>query len=127
MTIAELLDQIIERGIAEVKVSYPAGTSKHDGAIVGFESCRGKTGHELVALWQAFEKRAYEGLGTDNAREHNYWYNRYAALQIEWTMNVLSVGLTLAGHPPLAAHLPTMRAAQEYSRIVGVQGAQITS
>jgi hypothetical protein len=47
-----------------------------------------------------------------------YWSQRYKALQIEWVLNVLSVGLK----QPLLAHLPTARGAMKYAEIVGVRG-----
>ena len=38
--------------------------------------------------------------------------------EIEWVANVLSIGLTKQGLPPI---LPTARAAIKYAEIVGVQ------
>ncbi len=127
---SQLLDRIIDDGIAEVRVAYedPKEHHKRDGAIEGFEACRNKTPMELVALWQDAEHQGQllirNRSGDEDDREEDvkiYWRQRYKALQIEWVCNVVSVGLTQAGHPPLMGHLPTARAAMKYAEVVGVR------
>lgn len=121
-TYDQLLDRVIADGIAEVRTPYadPKDHHKRDGAIEGFEECRGKTPAELVALWTEVEKECAqlraEDLGEDDLP--NYWKSRYKALQVEFVLNVVSVGLGT----PLLAHLPTYRGAMKYAEIVGVRG-----
>jgi hypothetical protein len=135
-TYDQLLDRVISDGIAEVREEYadPKVHHKRDGAIEGFETCRGKTPSDLVALWFAAEQRAEQLLRerhetdialTDNSDgdAHDYWRQRYKAMQIEWVLNVLSVGLSR----PLLAHLPTYRGAMKYAEIVGVQGEGVSA
>ncbi len=123
MTYDQLLDRIIADGITEVRKAYadPEEHHKRDGAIEGFEACRDKTPGELVALWRAEEAQAQQSLRADHedspSRVKGYWKQRYKALQIEWILNVISVGL----QQPLLAHLPTARAAMKYAEIVGVR------
>lgn len=123
-TYAQLLDRVISDGIAEVREAYadPDKHHKRDGAIEGFEACRGKTPGELVALWQAAENEAHEIVRADRADSPEvvkiYWRKRYKALQVEFVLNVISVGLG----QPLLAHLPTARGALKYAEIVGVSG-----
>lgn len=52
------LNRIISDGIAEVCEAYasPEEQHKRDGAIEGFEGCRGKAPADLVALWVEAEK-----------------------------------------------------------------------
>lgn len=132
MTYEELLDQIITDGIAEVRVAYAAPEDHHkrDGAIEGFEACRAKSPTNLVDLWSEAEKAAQQIVrdrrGTTDADTKGYWRQRYKALQIEWVINVVSVGRVNRGNPPLLPHLPTARAAMKYAAIVGVRPAEET-
>lgn len=127
MTYAELLDRIISDGIAEVRQAYAASEDHHkrDGAIEGFEACRGKTPEQIVILWSAAERERSLMRSTGEASDQslkNYWRYRYKVMQIEWCLNVISVGL----QKPLLGHLPTARAALKYAEIVGVSGQEVT-
>lgn len=132
-TYDQLLERVIADGLAEVHIAYadPKEHHKRDGAIEGFEACRGKTPSELLELWAEAERQGQQIFrnrsGTEDASELNardYWRQRYKALQIEWVCNVISVGLTQAGMPPLLGHLPTARGAMKYAEIVGVRGGE---
>jgi hypothetical protein len=118
-TYDQLLDRVITDGIAEVREAYvdPKDHHKRDGAIDGFEACRGKAPSELVALWQTAENQAHQIMRAERDVK-DYWRQRYKALQIEFVLNVISVGLG----QPLLAHLPTARGAMKYAEIVGVHG-----
>jgi hypothetical protein len=123
MTYDQLLNRIIVDGIAEVNETYndPKDQHKRDGAVEGFEACRDKTPEQIVMLWREAERAAASARSIDEATEDSlktYWRCRYKALQIEWCLNVLSVGLGT----PLLSHLPTARAAMKYASIVGVAG-----
>jgi hypothetical protein len=126
-TYDQLLDRTITEGIAEVRKAYddPKDHHKRDGAIEGFEACRGKTPEQIVDLWTEAEKAcATIRAEIDGGDEHlrRYWRARYKTLQIEFVCNVISVGLISNGQPPLLTHLPTARGALQYARIVGVRG-----
>ena len=126
MTYHQLLDRVITDGIAEVREAYidPKDHHKRDGAIEGFEACRGKKPLEIVALWNEAERlmpQIADECRTHARPDNDYWKHRYKTMQIEWVCNVLSVGLTSSGKPPLLAHLPTARAAVKYADIVGVR------
>jgi len=122
VTHEDLLDRIISDGLAEVREAYAAPEDQHkrDGAIEGFEVCRGKSPTSLVALWAEAE-RVGQQLFRDQSDVKIYWRQRYKVLQIEWICNVVSVGLVNSGRPPLLAHLPTARAAVKYAAVVGVR------
>jgi len=119
MTYDQLLDRIISDGIAEVRKTYtdPKERHKRDGAIEGFEACRGKTPDQLVELWQEAGRRADRLMDATTPVEA-HWQHRYFQLQVEFTLNVLSVGLARS----LLGHLPTARGAMQYAAIVGVRG-----
>lgn len=132
MTYEELLARIIADGIAEVQAAYAAPEDHHkrDGAIEGFEACRGKSPTDLVTLWTEAERSAEQVMRDRQASggdARDYWRQRYKALQIEFVLNVVSVGLVDLGHPPLLAHLPTARGALRYAAIVGVRGEEARS
>lgn len=127
LTYDQLVDRIIADGIAEVQVAYadPKDHYKRDGAIEGFEACRGKSPTELVKLWQQTEGHAENLVHAHDADPegddlNNYWRLRYKALQVEFVLNVISVGL----NQPLLSHLPTYRGAVKYAQIVGVHGGE---
>ena len=127
-TYDQLLDRIITDGIAEVCEAYadPKEHHKRDGAIEGFEACRGKAPADLVTLWTEAERSATQiardRLEASSAQDEalDYWKQRYKAMQIEWICNVVSVGLVNSGQSPLLGHLPTARGAMKYAAIVGI-------
>lgn len=118
VTYQQLLDRVISDGLTEVRVVYadPADHHKRDGAIAGFEACREKLPDQILALWREV---AHEDAQHDDVTA--YWRRRYKALQIEWVLNVLSVGLQALGKPALLAHLPTARAVMKYVEVVGLR------
>lgn len=126
MTYEQLLEHIISDGISEVRDAYddPKDHHKRDGAIEGFEACRGKTPTEIVELWRIAEDQARQIMRANHADTPNslkdYWKQRYKASQLEWALNVISIGLVNNGQPPLLTHLPTAHAAMKYAAIVGV-------
>ena len=131
-TYDQLLDRIIAEGIAEVREAYadPKEHHKRDGAIEGFEACRGKSPADLVELLSAAEKIA-EQIKRDHhvpsfGDATDYWRQRYKVLQIEFVCNVVSVGLVTSGQPPLRMYLPTARGAMKYAEIVGVHQAALS-
>jgi hypothetical protein len=124
MTYEQLLERLISDGIAEVREAYadPKDHHKRDGAIDGFEACRGKSPSDLVALYQSAERQAHEAYREEVT---DYWRGRYFVLQVEFVLNVVSVGSVQQGGLPLLGWLPTARGAMKYAEIVGVreQGA----
>jgi hypothetical protein len=108
MTYAQLLDRIISDGIAAARADYADKPDHLRGAVEGFEACRDKTVSEIVALYASAARQAHEHHDKDD-----YWYYRCIAFEIEWVLNVLSVGLSR----PLLGHLPTARGAMKYAEI----------
>jgi hypothetical protein len=123
MTYHQLVDRIIADGIAEVREAYadPEDHHKRDGAIEGFEACRGKAPSEIVELWRAAEDQAHQIMRSDPRDTKDYWRQRYKVLQLEWVLNVISVGLGRS----LLSHLPTARGALKYATIVGVRDSSL--
>ncbi len=118
MTYEQLLDRIISDGIAAAQADYADRPHRLRGAVEGFEACRGRTPEQLVELWREAESRVMALRGDTATSVDDYWYNRCFQAEVEWCMNVISVGLPR----PLLTHLPTCRAAVKYAEIVGVRG-----
>jgi hypothetical protein len=118
MTYEQLLDRIISDGIAAANVDYANEPDKLRGAIDGFEACRGKLPTDLVALWKSAEKRAHERLIADAG---DYWQWRCFMLEVEFVINVVSVGIVQQGGQPLLGWLPTANGTLKYAEIVGVR------
>jgi hypothetical protein len=119
VTYEDLLTRVIDDGIAAARADYGKRADKPemlDGAIAGFEACRGKTPLELAALWQEIERG---GMFTGDPAK--FWFARCKANEIEWVANVISVGLQQQGLPPILPWLPTARGTLKYAEIVGVE------
>lgn len=120
----KLLERVIDDGIAEARVAY-RDPNKRDGAVAGFERCRGKTPEEILAIYRDAAKScdlARRAPVKDDEGIRAYWELRHTELHIEWVLNVLSFALMQNGMTsPLLPHQPTARAAFKYAEIVGVR------
>lgn len=112
--ISVFLNLIIDDGIKAVTASYEAGP-KFDGAIHGFETCRGKTPEQMVVMWKRASDLLHTLMDADNLDEFWYW-NCYQS-EVEWVLNCLSVAL----NRPLLGHLPTARGALKVSEILSMR------
>lgn len=94
MTIEEFKEIVISDGIVEVTKEYSEEPHKRDGAIEGFELARHlKTREDFEFVLREREQlerelRQRQMLGEEIPMEE-YWFERWATLQIEWVLNVL--------------------------------------
>ena len=110
----ELLDRIIDEGIAAAKADYVEGP-KLEGSIEGFEACRGKSPRSLKALLeQAFAETRNAII--ENVAEEDYWRIRCYEAEIEWVCKCISVVLMNEGEPVIVQ--PTAQTAIRVSSIV---------
>ena len=121
MTHEQLLEHILTRGLAAAQRDYAHKPNMLQGAIEGFEACRGRTAPEIVALHRDQERATSECVAALLDGGADYWRARVATLEVEWVLNVLSVGFIQIGAPPLLPHLPTARGVLAYAAIVGVR------
>jgi len=117
MPYQDFLNAIIDDGIESCREAYagPADAERREGAIRGFEDCRGKTPAELLAL-KAEADRAIHDKMLEQAAD--YWFWRYRSLQVDWTLNVLSAAAHAHGRPAYVA--PTARGMLKAADILGV-------
>lgn len=121
-TYEEFLTRIIDDGIAAARADYKEKPDHLEGAIAGFEACRGKTSDEIARLLES-SRRVTAEIGRHNASGSPYWHSRCYELEIEWVANVISAALWNEGKEPLAPHLPTARGVMKAAEILGVGGA----
>jgi hypothetical protein len=117
MSYADFVARIIDDGIQSCRDAYPAPEQdeKREGAIRGFEDCRGKTPDELLVLKAEADRTVMQKM---LERTADYWYWRYRSLQVEWVLNVLSAAEHANGRP---VHVPpTARGLRKAADILGV-------
>jgi hypothetical protein len=117
----DLLNAIIDDGLEEVRQTYTnlvyRQRLKRQGAIEGFESCRGKTEEELLQLLQRVKQDTIQAV---QLTAPDYWRVRYIELQVEWVLMVLSAARYGQGLSPIPS-IPVMgRALRKAADILGV-------
>jgi hypothetical protein len=119
MNYEEALNKIINDGIEAAKQSYakPGDELKLNGAIAGFEACRGLSPTSIGELMKKAFKTA-EVCAV--VQDPEYWYWRCRALEIQWVANVISAILD-AQRLPVIVH-PTVRGVKKAAEIIGVGG-----
>jgi hypothetical protein len=117
----DLLNAIIDDGLEDVRQTYTNPVYrqrlKQQGAIEGFESCRGKTEEELLQLLQRVKQDTIQAV---QPTAPDYWRVRYIELQVEWVLKVLSAARYGQGLSPIPS-IPVMgRALRKAADILGV-------
>ena len=127
MTYLEFLDRIISDGIAAALADYsgsdPLSLAKRNGAVKGFEACKGRTPEEIGRLYARASLDAARLFGRD-IPESEYWESVCFQAEVEWVANCVSVLLANKNVPPLASHLPTLRAFGKVIEVVGIKGVR---
>jgi len=92
MNYFHFLEQVVDDGIAAVKVTYAESSNKGklEGAIAGFEACKGKAPDQLYELLKDSRKQTIKAYQENHPQ---YWYYRHYELQVEWTCNVVGAML----------------------------------
>jgi len=116
------LNCIIDDGIAAVKIDYKDKPQELEGAIAGFEACRGKNPVELAQLLASARKATHEAYRDREVTD--YWRIVCYEAEIEWTCNCVSAALANESLPVIVT--PTARGMFKAAEIlgVGVQEAQ---
>ena len=109
MTIYEIRDKVIEKGIEAAKRDYSSPEKAHmlEGALLGFESCRDKTIYDLEALLVVARYDSMESYRKEETLEI-YWKKVCYEREIEWVCNCLSVLMVQQDLEPIIQ--PTARA-----------------
>jgi hypothetical protein len=119
------LDAVIARGIEAARRDYKDSAHKRDGAVAGFNACRGKTPVELEKLREeasAATTAARNKQLDDDFKAQDYWKTRCYEAEIEWVCNCVAAILFNQKQPsPFPRHVgPTARAMATMARIIGV-------
>lgn len=118
----ELVDRLVEDGIASAKEAYEEGP-RLDGAIEGFELAR-----SLPATYEDFdwtvvqrheEEKHMKLAGLNEENRDTYWQHRWATLQLEYCRDILLVAKQASGQPLPPGVALSARAMMRYAVIVG--------
>jgi hypothetical protein len=120
LTLQDLVERVITDGIEAATRDYADDRPKREGAIAGFEACRGLDLDGLRALLTEARERGV-ALHCAGADPENYWYARCYELEVEWVANVVSGALLGTGMPLIIP--PTVRGVTKAAEILGVRGA----
>jgi hypothetical protein len=116
---SEFLARIIDDGQAAARDSYADSLDKLEGAVAGFEACRGLSPLELITVLEHAALQAQEAFRT---KSDDYWRVRCYQLEVEWVCNCVSAALINNGVGALRQDLPTARGVQKAASILGVSG-----
>jgi hypothetical protein len=116
----ELLNRIIDDGIAAAKEDYIEGP-KLEGSIEGFEACRDKLPEKLKMLLEQATAKTHQAMMDDSIANEDYWRIRCHEAEIEWVCNCISAALMNEGKPVIVQ--PTAGAVMKVAEIVGVAEA----
>lgn len=120
MDLGTFIDKVIEHGIVAAKADYTRPDEKRslEGAIRGFEDCRGKSPAELRELLQEANQAASKRMFAEDVTD--YWYYRCRALEVEWVCNCVSAILINESQTPLTGFLPTCRGVMKAAEILNL-------
>jgi hypothetical protein len=98
MPYADFLNAVIDDGLDEVRRTYlrPDQAAKRDGAIRGFEECRGLDADALLDL---MDRARVETAAKRRAQAPDYWFWRMRESQVEWVLNVVNAANYEHGRP----------------------------
>lgn len=118
MEYGSFIRRVIDDGIEAVKVDYAHKPLQRDGALRGFEECRGLLAPDLKSLLVEANERCIQAHREQAA---DYWYWRCRAAEIEWVANVVSAAFMNSGLPIIVT--PTCRGMMKAAEILGVKDA----
>lgn len=117
LNLSEFQERVIDRGIQAIKREYhePHNARLVQGAVAGFEACRGKTPAELKLIWET------SNLAAVKARKEIdpdlVWYKAYEE-EVHWVCNCVSVILMERGEKVILA--PTKRGMLGAAGVLGL-------
>jgi hypothetical protein len=122
MEYGQFLSLVIDDGIEAARQSYnkPQDHLKREGAIKGFEECRGLDPAKLAARLSEARQMTHTKLYHEAA---DYWYWRCREAEIEWVCNVVSALSALCRNQGWPEIVPcTVRGVIKAAEIIGVSG-----
>lgn len=116
----EFVNETVRLGIEAASESYskPKDQHKREGSIAGFEACRDKDIAGLAELLKEAREKVRQSF-RDNDDTERYWYLNCYQAEVEWTCNVMSNLLRMAGAPEKQMIVPpTYRGMRTAARVV---------
>jgi hypothetical protein len=120
MTLQEFIEIIVVDGIVAVTEDYSSEDEKHklEGAIEGFNLCKGKNPEQILEEWKKTSDERNIAHRND-VGEKEYWKIACKNAEIEWVLNCISAVLMNEGVRPLLSWHPTARAVMKASEVLG--------
>lgn len=112
MHLAAFIDRICDDGILAARLDYAGKPAWIEGAVAGFEACRGKTTDAILELYAGACAETLQAAAADDPDD--YWRARCRAAEIEWVLNCVSAAVC----KPLLHWLPTYRGAVKAHQVV---------
>lgn len=109
----EFIEEIIRGGIEGAKTSYANDQMRLEGALAGFEACRGKTPEQLATLLEEVGKNTTRAM---LEQLPDYWRHRCFHAEIEWVCNCWSAVLVNEGTAPIIT--PTDRGVMRANEVL---------
>lgn len=116
MNYQEFLAKVIDGGIVAARANYVGQPLRIEGAIAGFEACRGKTSSELLFVLAEADLKQREAFAQESP---DFWKYRCAELEVDWVCNCVSAFEVLNGRLSLGAVWPTARAMRRTIEVMG--------
>lgn len=117
VSLEEFIALVIEDGIKSAKEEFvdPNESESLQGALLGYERCRGKNPEEFRLLLAESRDASYKA---EQEKAIDYWFIRSQELEIEWVCNCLSVVMGNRRLQPIMQ--PTVSAALKAKEIIAL-------
>lgn len=98
------ISRVVDNGVSTAHKDYENNPEKREGAVAGFEACRGKTPGEIKILLDMSNvaiQQAYKEMNKKNLPEGRYWRLWAYYTEIQWVANVVSAEQQAKGQEPM--------------------------
>jgi len=126
MNYFDFLTRVIDDGIAAARVNYADQPHKCEGAVAGFEACRGKHPFQLAQLLIEANAQADKAFRAHDDVD-NCWRLRCYVLEVEWVCNVVSCAIMNQDPKHAVIVTPTARGFMKAAEILGVKPIEASS
>jgi hypothetical protein len=110
------VDRIIADGISAARESYRGKPVHLEGAVAGFECCRGR---DVPGLQAALQVALEEKSAAHRRADPKYWAYACFAAAVEWVCNCVSAALLNQGLPTIVT--PTARGFLKAAAVAGTK------
>lgn len=110
----KFLNRLIDEGLVAAQDEYKHQPEHLNGAVAGFEACRGRRPHDLASLLAMAREETAQAYWRQDA---GYWRSRCYEAEVEYVCNCVSAMQVIQGHPAILA--PTTIGFVRASEVLG--------